>query len=103
MSQQMGGSWRDLVAGARQRAKQVSDDPRTKQALAKAAAGAGTASKHLDATRRKLTQEEAWAETTMAIEELVQVVVVQQELLEDLLERVSSVERERTARAFDDH
>ena len=47
--------------------------------------------------RRKVTQEEAWAEATTAIEELVEVVVVQQELLEDLLQRVFSLESRTTA------
>jgi hypothetical protein len=60
--------------------------------MAKAAAGAETATKHLDATRRRVTQEEAWAEATVAIEELVEVVVVQQELLDDLLARVTALE-----------
>ena len=96
MAQDSGSTWRDMVSTARQVAKDISDDPRAKQALAKASTGAAVASKHLDTTRRKVTQEEAWAEVTVAVEELVQVVLVQQELLEDLLERVRALEADKT-------
>ncbi len=96
MNEEPGGSWREMVASARQMAKEVTDDPRTRQVAAKAATGAETAAKHVGAARRKVTQEEAWAEATTAIEELVEVVVVQQELLEDLLQRVFSLESRTT-------
>lgn len=97
MSQEGGGSWGDLTATARQKAKDIADDPRTQKAMARAASGAEKATKHLDATRRKVTQEEAWAEATVTIEELVEVVVVQQELLGDLLARVAELESKATA------
>ena len=66
-----GGSWRDMIGAAKERAKGLTEDARTQQAIARASAGAQSATQHLDATRRKVTQEESWAEVTTAIEELV--------------------------------
>lgn len=81
MTESSPGSWRDLVSSARQKTREIAEDPRAQHVMAKAGA-----------TRRRLTQEEAWAETTAAIEELVEVVIVQQQLLDDLLQRVSDLE-----------
>ena len=87
-----GGSWRDVIGAAKQRAKELTEDQRTQQAMARATAGAQAASHHLDTTRRRITQEEAWAEATTAIEELVQVSLAQQQLIEGLVTRVQELE-----------
>ena len=87
-----GGSWRDMIGAAKERAKGLTEDARTQQAIARASAGAQSATQHLDATRRKVTQEESWAEVTTAIEELVQVVLAQQQLIEGLVTRVDALE-----------
>ena len=87
-----GGSWRDMIGAAKERARGLTEDARTQQAIARASAGAQSATQHLDATRRKVTQEESWAEVTTAIEELVQVVLAQQQLIEGLVTRVDALE-----------
>ena len=87
-----GGSWRDMIGAAKQRAKDLTEDQRTQYAMARATAGAQAASHHLDTTRRRITQEEAWAEATTAIEELVQVCLAQQQLIEGLVARVHALE-----------
>ncbi len=89
------GSWRDVIGAAKQRAKELTGDERTQQALAKASSGAHAASLHLDATKRRLTQEESWSEVTVAIEELVQVTLAQQQLIEGLVARVDALESDR--------
>ncbi|MBF4770476.1 hypothetical protein ISU10_22105 [Nocardioides agariphilus] len=86
------GSWRDMIGAAKQRAKELTTDQRTQEALAKATASAQSASHHLDVTRRRITQEESWAEVTVAIEELVQVSLAQQQLIEGLVARVQQLE-----------
>lgn len=88
MSQQ-GGSWRDLVAAARGKAEELSADPRAQQAIAKAREGASVAGRHLDKTRRKVTQEEAWAEVTETLQDVVDVLIVQQRLIEGLSAELS--------------
>jgi hypothetical protein len=90
-----GGSWRDVIGAAKERAKGLTEDARTQQAIARATAGAQSATQHLDATRRKVTQEESWAEVTTAIEELVQVTLAQQQLIEGLVQRVEALEAGR--------
>jgi hypothetical protein len=95
------GSWRDMIGAAKQRARELTEDQRTQQAMARASASAQAASHHLDSTRRRITQEEAWAEATTAIEELVQVSLAQQQLIEGLMTRVQELEsaaRTRTDR-----
>ena len=89
------GSWRDMIGAAKQRARELTTDQRTQDALAKATAGAQSASHHLDVTRRRITQEESWAEVTTAIEELVQVSLAQQQLIEGLVVRVQQLEEAR--------
>jgi hypothetical protein len=89
------GSWRDLVGAAKQRARELTGDERTQQAIAKASSGAQIASQHLDATKRRITQEESWSEVTVAIEELVQVTLAQQRLIEGLVARVDALEAGR--------
>jgi hypothetical protein len=89
------GSWRDVIGAAKQRAKELTGDERTQQALAKASSGAQVASQHLDATKRRITQEESWSEVTVAIEELVQVTLAQQQLIEGLVARVEALESDR--------
>jgi hypothetical protein len=89
------GSWRDIVGAAKQRARDLTADERTQQALAKASSGAHLASQHLDATKRRVTQEESWSEVTIAIEELVQVTLAQQQLIEGLVARVDALESGR--------
>jgi hypothetical protein len=90
-----GGSWRDMIGAAKQRAKELTGDERAQQAIAKASAGAEVASRHFDATRKKVTQEETWSEVTTAIEELVQVTLAQQQLIEGLVARVEALEAGR--------
>ena len=93
------GSWRDTRAAATQRAIELTGertgDERTQQAIAKASSGAQVASQHLDATKRRITQEESWSEVTVAIEELVQVTLAQQQLIEGLVARVDALEAGR--------
>ncbi len=89
------GSWRDMIGAAKQRAKELTEDQRTQQAMARATASAQAASHHLDVTRRRITQEESWAEVTVAIEELVQVSLAQQQLIEGLVVRVEQLESAR--------
>lgn len=84
MSGDVGRGWRSFVSEAKEFAREVADDPRAQRAKAKAAEGASVATDHLDVARRKVTQEQAWDEVTVAIEELVDVVMVQQKLIEDL-------------------
>jgi hypothetical protein len=86
-----GGSWRDVIGAAMQRAKDLTGDERTQQAIAKATAGAQVATHHLDQTRRKVTQEESWAEVTTAIEELVQVTLAQLQIIEGMVMRVDAL------------
>jgi hypothetical protein len=88
-----------MIGAAKQRAKELTGDERTQQAMAKATASAQAASQHLDATRRRVTQEESWAEVTTAIEELVQVTLAQQHLIEGLVARVDALEATATSAA----
>ena len=96
------GGWRDMIGAAKQRAKELAEDQRTQHAIAKAGAGAQAASHHLDVTRRRITQEESWAEVTTAIEELVQVSLAQQQLIEGLVVRVQELESATGVRSGDE-
>jgi hypothetical protein len=79
----------ELLATARQRAAEIAADPLTVSAVSRAAAGAGLAA---SATRRLVGRDEVLDEVTRAIDEVVDVVLVQQELIEVLMRRVTELE-----------
>ncbi|HET7691075.1 MAG TPA: hypothetical protein VFK41_11870 [Nocardioidaceae bacterium] len=84
----------ELVASARQLASEMAAelaaDPLAASAMSRAAAGAELAA---SATRKLVGRDaEVLDEVTRAIDELVEVVLVQQELLESLMRRVASLE-----------
>lgn len=74
--------------------KSLARDPRAATSIAMAKKGAETAAKTLDTTRKKVTQEEAWTECSSAIEEIVDVLVVQHRLIEALTDKVEQLESE---------
>jgi hypothetical protein len=92
-------TWQDLVAAARRKATEVASDlasdPRTKDALSLASAGANAAARRLDPALRMIgIPDSALAdEIATAVDELVEVVLVQQDLIENLLTRMSLLER----------
>lgn len=87
------------VASVRDSAEAVMNDPRAAKPVKHAKRGASAAAKRLDSTRRKVTQEEAWSECTDAIEEIVDVLIVQSRLIEALSEKVEALEEQ--ARGLD--
>jgi hypothetical protein len=88
----------ELMATARQKAAEIAADPLTVSAMSKAAAGAERAA---TVTRDRLSslgivgRDEVVEEMTRAIDELVEVVLVQQELIEALMHRVAALEASR--------
>jgi len=79
----------ELMATARQKAAEIAADPLTVSAMSRAAAGAELAA---NATRRFVGRDEVLDEVTRAIDEVVEVVLVQQELIEVLMRRVNELE-----------
>lgn len=92
-------TWGDLVVAARRKAASVAADlaadPRTQEAMQLASAGAAAAARTLDPALRRITLPDSalTTEIASAVDELVEVVLVQQELIENLLTRLSSLER----------
>lgn len=92
-------TWQDLVAAARRKATAVANDlvadPRTQDALSLASAGAAAAARTLDPALRRIgvPDQAMTEEIATAVDELVEVVLVQRELIENLLTRMSSLER----------
>jgi len=92
-------TWADLVAAARRKAVSVASDlaadQRTQDALALASAGAAAAARTIDPALRRigLPDHSLSSEIATAVDELVEVVLVQQDLIENLLVRMSSLER----------
>jgi len=79
----------ELMATARQKVAEIAADPLTVSAMSRAAAGAELAA---NATRRIVGRDEVLDEVTRAIDEVVEVVLVQQELIEVLMRRVNELE-----------
>jgi hypothetical protein len=92
-------TWQDLVAAARRKAVSVANDlvadPRAQDALSLASASAAAAARTLDPALRRIgIPDQALAdEIATAVDELVEVVLVQQDLIENLLTRMSLLER----------
>lgn len=91
-------SWRDLLSSAKEKTEELTSDPRARTAVDKAKSGAARAASTLDGTRRKITQEEAWAETSEILSELVDVVLVQQRVLEALSDQVAQLSEAHSGR-----
>lgn len=94
----------ELMATARQMAADIAAEPLALSAMAKAQAGAQAGAElAATATRRIVGRDQEIAgvidEVTRAIDEVVEVVLVQQDLIEGLMRRVAVLEAaERTAR-----
>lgn len=91
-------TWQDVFAAARRKAAAVASDlaadPRTQEALSLASAGASAAARTLDPALRRIVPDASLStEIATAVDELVEVVLVQQELIENLLVRMSQLER----------
>ena len=81
----------ELMATARQKAAELAADPLAVSAISRASAGAELAAQ---ATRRMVGRSEVIDEVTAAVDELVEVVLVQQELIEGLMRRVTALEKQ---------
>lgn len=98
-------TWADLVAAARRKAVSVASelaaDPRTQDALSLASAGAAAAARTLDPALRRIGMPDhsLSSEIAAAVDELVEVVLVQQDLIENLLVRMSRLEGREVATA----
>jgi hypothetical protein len=91
-------TWGDLVVAARRKAAAVASeiraDQRTQDALNLASAGAAAAARRLDPALRAIGVPDGALtdEVATAVDELVEVVLVQQDLIENLLLRMSRTE-----------
>lgn len=80
--------WKRFVDQAKALADDVSDAPRAKKVMDHTRAGASKAMDGLGAARRTVTQEEAFAEVTRTLEEIIDVVVAQQAVIDELVRRL---------------
>ncbi|MDR6119720.1 hypothetical protein QE370_002904 [Aeromicrobium sp. SORGH_AS981] len=80
--------WKKFVEQAKELADNVSDDPRARKVMDQTRVGANKAMDGLGAARRTVTQEEAFAEVTRTLEEIIDVVVAQQAVIDELVRRV---------------
>ncbi|MRK01378.1 hypothetical protein GEV27_07555 [Aeromicrobium sp. S22] len=92
MSENKGG-WRESLNAAKQRVDEfAATEPTAKRVLDSARSGAGAASRTLDSTRKKVTQEEAFADVLNLLEEVVDVLIVQSKVIDGLTDRVVALE-----------
>lgn len=93
LSKDFASKLQQTVAGMRSSADAVFNDPGAPVPVKHVKRGAAAASQGLGRARRAATQEEAWSECRSAIEEIVDVLIVQSRLIEALTEKVEALER----------